>query len=255
MTLNIGTMNPDMYSLGTYADLMDTPIKFNNAAGLVSNPMTPGLGRFGSLLSPKYQMKWLKDWDNFGLDRQVMSVTNRNNARFKMASQTCPISRQIQILHNEILENNQANVKEEYDKLVDIVRQTYASELDNKDMTDEAKENAVQRYADSLYSEQIGSYIEDDIKKNSSNSFITGLKSAIFLGQTDNNSADENISYITGAKVTKASKSMKALGTVLGGAGIGVAFQQVGSRLLNLKLGGGFIGGMLGAIAAGILAL
>ena len=256
--MNIGSLNHNMYLPSSCDDLMYTPINFGNT-GMMTNPINSGLGNFGSLLSPKYQMKWLKDWDTFGVDRQVMSVTNNNNARFKMAGQNGPIMRQIQVLHNEICENNQDNIKREYDKLVNAVRNSYASQL-NKNLSSEEQEMQIRAFADSLYAQQTGGYIEDNIKRHSESSFVTGLKHILCLKKAQKTTADENISYITGAELTRSATNAKKAGTYLGYAGAAAGGGLLGYAGIkglcavvkdlhfNGKLLGKIVGPVLGAI-------
>lgn len=237
MTVNFGMANPYMYNMDADT-IMNAPILNANTAmggmgygyGMagMTTPYT-GVGTFGNVLNPQYQMRTMQQWDNFGISRQVAQYQNQNNAQFQMASQTENISRQIQILRTEIQNNNQDNVKAEYNKLLAAVKASYGSQIASGVSPEEA-EAQVKAYAERLYAQQTGSYITDDIKNNSSSSFWSGVKQILTFGFGNKTTADENISMINGTKQTTASKASKVAGNIVGGLFGGLL--AVGSFLL-----------------------
>ncbi|MGN0018160.1 MAG: hypothetical protein ACI37S_03870 [Candidatus Gastranaerophilaceae bacterium] len=247
MTVNFGMINPYMYSMNTTADIMNAPLTGVSTMGMTM-PMMPtyGVGTFGGVLSPKCQMQMMSQWDNFGIDRQVAMYKNNNNAQFRMASQNETISRQIQILQNEIKENNLDNVKAEYDKLVLAVKNSYGKQL-STGLSAEEEELQLKAYAERLYSQQTGSYLADDIKNNSSSSFMSGVKKILSFGFSNRKTADETVAYITGAKQTISSKAAKVAGSATAGAGIGAA---VGTFICPGV--GTLIGAGIGAVVTGL---
>ena len=221
MTVNFGMVNP----MGM--NLMDMPVMnaFSGPGMMPSVGMGYGMGAF----NPQYQMQTMQQWDNFGVSRQVSAYQNQNNAQFQMASQTENISRQIQILRTEIVNNNQDNVKAEYNKLLAAVKASYGSQI-AKGVNPEEAEAQVKAYAERLYAQQTGSYITDDIKNNSSGSFWSGVKQILTFGLGNKTTADENIAMINGTKQTTGSKASKIAGNVVGGLFGGLL--AVGSFLL-----------------------
>ena len=204
MTVNYaGMMNPYMDTI------MNAPV-LSSGIG-----MGYGLGTFGGVLNPQYQMQTMQQWDNFGVNRQVAAYQNQNNAQFQMASQTENISRQIQILSSQIKANNQDNVKVEYNKLLAAVRSSYGSQL-APGITQEDKEAQIKAYAERLYAQQTGTYISDDIRNHSSSQFVSGLKQVFSFGLGNKTTADENIAMIEGTQQTRASKASKIAGNVVG---------------------------------------
>ena len=196
MTVNFNTMYPTGMSSLDLDNLMNAPVlSANTAMGLPSVTGTlpslsgyagvgmgySGLGTFGGMLNPQYQkayMQNMQQWDNFGINRQVQMYQNQNNAQFKMASQNENIQRQIQILNGQIKADNQDNVKTEYNKLLAAVETAYGSQIPSG-ISAEDKQAQIRAYAERLYAQQTGSYITDDIRNNSSSSFMSGLKQVL----------------------------------------------------------------------------
>ena len=221
MTVNFGMVNP----MGM--NLMDMPVMnaFSGPGMMPSVGMGYGMGAF----NPQYQMQTMQQWDNFGVSRQVAAYQNQNNAQFQMAAQTENIARQIQILKTEIQNDNQNNIKAEYNKLLAAVKASYGSQI-AKGVSPEEAEAQVKAYAERLYAQQTGSYITDDIKNNSSGSFWSGVKQILTFGLGNKTTADENIAMINGTKQTTGSKASKIAGNVVGGLFGGLL--AVGSFLL-----------------------
>ena len=228
MSVNFGMVNP---SAGL--SIMDMPIlNAYSGAGMNMNGVTPyagGMyGGFG-ILNPQYQMQTMQQWDNFGIDRQVSMYQNQNNAQFRMQGQNNSIARQIQVLSSQIKADNQDNVKAEYDKLLAAVKSAYGSQV-NKNLSAEDQEAQIRAYAEQLYAQQTGAYITDDIRANSSSSFMSGVKQILTFGLGNKTTADENIARIEGTSQTSKSKAAKIAGNVVGGLFGGLL--AVGSFLL-----------------------
>ncbi len=234
MTVNFGMVNPYMYSMDADT-IMNAPILSANTAmgGMATvggmSPYAGGMyGGFG-ILNPQYQMQTMQQWDNFGIDRQVSMYQNQNNAQFRMQGQNNSIARQIQVLSSQIKADNQDNVKAEYDKLLAAVKSAYGSQV-NKNLSPEDQDAQIRAYAEQLYAQQTGTYITDDIRANSSSSFMSGLKQILTFGFGNKTTADENISRIEGTNQTTKSKASKIAGNVVGGLLGGIL--AVGSFLL-----------------------
>jgi hypothetical protein len=196
-------------------------------SSFISSPyMTPmngymGLGTFGLLNGnteqwqqmQQAQMQNMQRWDNFGINRQVQMFQNQNNAQFQIASQNSDIQRQIQVLNSQIKANNQDNIKTEYKKLLRSVEAQYGSQLQG--MSDEQKQAKLKAYAEQMYTQVTGTYITDDIRANSSSSFVSGIKQVLSFGLSNRTTADENIAMIEGTRQTTGSKASKILGNVV----------------------------------------
>ncbi len=232
MSVNFGMVNPYMYSMDADT-IMNAPILSANTAMGGGMGMMPamGAGMYGGfgILNPQYQMQTMQQWDNFGIDRQVSMYQNQNNAQFRMQGQNNSIARQIQVLSSQIKADNQDNVKAEYDKLLAAVKSAYGSQV-NKNLSPEDQDAQIRAYAEQLYAQQTGTYITDDIRANSSGSFMSGLKQILTFGLGNKTTADENISRIEGTSQTTKSKASKIAGNVVGGLLGGIL--AVGSFLL-----------------------
>ena len=219
MTVNFGTMNPYMMSSVDMDNIMNAPI-LSSGMGM-TNPMMmgtgiggyAGLGTFGGVLNPQYQMQTIQQWDDFGVNRQVAAFRNQNNAQFQMQAQNGSIQRQVQILAQEIKANNQDNVKTEYTKLLQAIKTAYGSQLQG---TDEEKELTLKQYADQIYAQQTGTYMTEDLKANGRGSFGDGFMKIFSFGMGNKTSVEENLEMMTGVKQTTGSKASNVCGKILG---------------------------------------
>ena len=202
-------------SLGL-STLMDAPL----TGPYMGMGMMPNMG-MGMMMpgvvmptyNPQAQMNNIQQWDNFGINRQVQMFQNQNNAQFQMSAQMNDIQRQAQILHSQIKENNQDNVKAEYRKLLSSVEAQYGSQLQG--MPEEQKQAKLRAFAEQVYTQTTGTYITDDIRANSSSSFVSGIKQVLSFGLSNSTTADENIAMIEGTRQTTGSKASKILGNVV----------------------------------------
>jgi len=198
------------------SNLMDAPL----TGPYMGMGMMPNMG-MGMMMpgvvmptyNPQAQMNNIQQWDNFGINRQVQMFQNQNNAQFQMSAQMNDIQRQAQILHSQIKENNQDNVKAEYRKLLSSVEAQYGSQLQG--MPEEQKQAKLRAFAEQVYTQTTGTYITDDIRANSSSSFVSGIKQVLTFGLSNNTTADENIAMIEGTRQTNGSKASKILGNVV----------------------------------------
>ena len=224
MVANYGMMNPYMTSLNADA-MMNAPLmSFNSgmtspiAPGMPMMPgMYTGLGNFGlvgGFNNQKQYMDNIQEWDNFGVSRQVAGFKNQNNAQFQMQAQNGSIERQARILAEQIKQNNQDNIRTEYDKLIQTIKSAYGSQMQG---SEDEKLLSAKQYADQVYAQVTGTYMTDDIRANSSSSFVSGIKQVLTFGFGNKTTADENIAYITGAKQTTGSKASTVAGNIVGG--------------------------------------
>lgn len=206
MTFGYTGMNPFMNTVGMDM-MMNAPI-LGPGCGM-------GYGMGVGMMNPQTMMTNIQQWDDFGMNRQVSTYKNQNNARFQMQAQNGSIERQVRILAQEIRANNQDNVKAEYNKLLQAVRSAYGSQVQGG--SDKDYELSIKQYADQIYAQYMGTYMTDDIKAHSTSSFVTGLKQMFSFGLSNKTTADENIATITGAKQTDGSKAGKTAGNIVGG--------------------------------------
>lgn len=195
MVMNYGMMNPYMSS-----DIM------------MSGMMNPY--GYGMMFNPSVQISYMNQMDQFGIDRQVNLYKGQNNAQYQMSAQTDGITRQVQILSQKARNNEQNNIQAEYNRLVAAVKDTYGSQMSG--LTADQKEAQAKAYAERIYMQQTGAMLTDDIERNAGGSFVEGFKQVVTFGLGNRTTSQENISKITGAKLTTAETSKKYLGYAAG---------------------------------------
>ena len=218
MVMNYGMMNPYMSS-----DIM------------MSGMMNPY--GYGMMFNPSTQINYMNQMDQFGIDRQVNLYKGQNNAQYQMSAQTDGISRQVQILSQKAQNNEQNNIQAEYNRLVAAVKDTYGSQMAG--LSADQQEAQAKAYAERIYAQQTGAMLTDDLERNGNGSFLAGFKQVVTLGLGNRTTAQENISKITGAKLTTAETSKKYLGYAAGGAtlaaGVTMLYKYSNPILRGLK--------------------
>ena len=226
MTVNFGMMNPYMTSVDVDA-MMNAPLMSMNSGINTSPYMTgmagvpgfagayAGLGNFGMVggFNQQQYMNNIQQWDNFGVNRQVTSYNNQNNARFEMQSKNGSIEYQVKILAQEIKANNQDNVKAAYQNLLNAIKTAYGSQLQG---SEEEKMATLRQYADSVYTQMTGSYMTEDLKENGRSAFGDGFMKIFSFGMGNKRSVAENLEMITGQEQTAGSKASNKFGKILG---------------------------------------
>lgn len=197
MTMNYGMMNPYMSS-----DIMMSGMMNPYGMGMVFNPTA--------------QINYMNQMDQFNVNRQVNLYKSQNNAQYQMSAQTDGISRQVQILSQKAQNNSQNSIQSEYNRLVAAVKDTYGSQMTG--LTADQKEAQAKAYAERIYAQQTGSMLTDDLSRNAGGSFVEGFKQVITFGLGNRTTSQENISKITGTKLSTEETTKKYLGYAAGGA-------------------------------------
>ena len=92
MTVNFNGMSiMDMPLMNAYANM-----------GMNTGMYGMGYGMGVGMMNPQGMMTNIQQWDDFGVNRQVATFRNQNNAQFQMQAQNGSIQRQAQILAQEI---------------------------------------------------------------------------------------------------------------------------------------------------------
>jgi len=195
--MNYGMMNPYMSS-----DIMMSGMMNPYGMGMVFNPTA--------------QINYMNQMDQFNVNRQVNLYKSQNNAQYQMSAQTDGISRQVQILSQKAQNNSQNSIQSEYNRLVAAVKDTYGSQMTG--LTADQKEAQAKAYAERIYAQQTGSMLTDDLSRNAGGSFVEGFKQVITFGLGNRTTSQENISKITGTKLSTEETTKKYLGYAAGGA-------------------------------------
>ena len=190
-----------------------------------------------------------QDIQDFRYDQQVHNAQRQDTTNFKLGNLNDPITRQIAVLKSKIDNNEQDRIGEEYNKLVSLITQKYASHL-KEDVVGGVK-NASKAYADKLYFEATGTSITDNIRAKGSGSFTHGLKQSLLLGMYHRKTAEQNIADIQGTKIDRLEKVKKGTGNVVGGTALGTGIGAAIGALFNKWTGGR--GALWGAKAGAII--
>ena len=147
------------------------------------------------------------------------------------------------IVKDKVLANEQDQIEEAYNNYVETVRLAYG----------DASDKEVKARAASLYAQMNGGKsIYQDLRENSHSSFTQGVIQAMSFGTYDRNSAEDNISKISGAPVGTTEKTLHNTGRIVGSAGIGGIAYGITKFLGKGKAG---IVGLAAAAVTGLISV
>lgn len=242
-----------MPNISTTDDIFDGYNRSNSLFGC-GYPMG-----FGGGYNPEAYMNWQRQMgmgtldlqasmEDYGIGRGVARQHKLAASRFALTGAENAMTRESATLGRIIGKNNQDYVQDHYEKLVTLAKQQLKEGgCPNPNPTQ------VQAYIEDYYaSAHNGHGLLEDIEENGNSEFVFGIKKGldplnIF---TNDKSAKENISYITGEEITPGDKAMKAVGQVIGWIGLAAlalgAFKYAPKAIVSsaegIKLGGGAIG-------------
>lgn len=246
------------YMMGNYSSSFLTDDLF---AGTYSNydpTMSMDCSLFDGMINP-YMMpftggtttNWMQQmdqWQDYNIDRQVRYSQKTRDADLKMNSYMEGIQDAGAILSKKIHQDEQEQIIPALKNYLAAVKAAYPDGT-NEEILNRAK---------SLYKQQFGVELTDDIRANGKDSLTQGFLQAVSFGFADGKTAEENIAEIDGQPVGKKDKNKKIIGRAAGGAAIG----GVATWLLSLAKCFKFLGkskplwgAAIGAVIAGCTAL
>lgn len=167
-----------------------------------------GLG-LGMGASQDY-FKQMKDYQKFYIDYNIDQQKMSRNADVRINGSMEAIKTTFAALKDKITSNEQDQIEEAYNKFVATVGSAYG----------DASVQEIKARAANLYAQlNGGKSITQDLREYGHSSFAQGLIHGATFGLYDANSAEDNISKITGAPVGTSEKIVQNLGRI-GGAGI-----------------------------------
>lgn len=176
-------------------------------------------------MTQKQYLAYQEELENLQIEKQIRQKDKIEYAEFKSTASKDAISREIGVLHDQILDNKQDRISDTYGRITNAVREKF-----KEAGYTEIPEDQVKAYAEKLYYEATGARLTDDIRNHGDNSFVKGLKDGAFgLGWllNDKTSREENISSISGEEVSNADQFGLWSGRILAGAGSLVALPFV----------------------------
>ncbi len=184
-----------------------------------------GLGGYGMGMGMPYPMMGMggnyedyyrnyERYQDFMINNQVRQQQKMRTADLQLNSPQEGIKKQAEILHEKILKDEQEQILQAYAAFKESVKNLYG---------DNATDEQIANRASTLYAQLTGKTITDDIRENGRDSLTQGFMQTITFGLSDKNSAEENISALTGQPVGRKDKTKKVIGNVAGGALVGGA--------------------------------
>lgn len=166
--------------------------------------MMPG----GSLDNSTYfdnMRQYQQFYNDYYIDQQQMY----RNQQFQVNAPMNSIQQAARNLKDKINQNEQDQIMRAFDAYVATVARAYGESNNPEDIKNQAL---------ALYAQMNGGVtLEEDLRAAGHGSFTQGLISGITLGLYGNNSAEDNISQITGQPVGTDENIKKKVGTFLGG--------------------------------------
>ncbi len=240
----------DMTSMGSYTGAMGMSGSIFNPMGMGFCAPAFGMG-MGSMDSSYFDnMKnYQQNWNNYYVDSQKMQRNNdiKLNGAMEAVQETAAN------LKDKILQNEQDQVPEAYQKYLDAVKNAYG----------EASTEEINSRALSLYTQMNGKTLVQDLRENGHSSFLQGLIQSVTLNTYSRRSAEDNIADITHQSVPTGEKTEQNIGRiagigVIGATAYGAAKMLAGHSGSILKGATKFLttkAGFIGAAVAGLVAL
>jgi hypothetical protein len=173
-------------------------------------------------LDPTAFMQYNRQLTKGMLDNQVALQRDYRSADVSFNAPMEGIRSRAAMLHDKIRQDEQEQIVKAFHEYIASVKNLYP------DVTDE---RALFARAMTLYTQNTGKNILEDIRENSSGSFVQGFKQAVTFGISDNKTAEQNIAQLSGLPVGRGEQGKHFAGRVLGGAAVG-AGAAVGMHLL-----------------------
>lgn len=175
--------------------------------------MYPAMPAFGGGYNYEDYYKNYEKYQDFMIDNQVRRQQKMRNADLRLNSPQEGIAKQATYLHEKIMQNEQQQIQEAYRNYIESVRNMYG----------DASPEEIANRASTLYAQQYGCSITDDIRKYGRGSFTQGFLQTLTLGLADKKTAEENVSELTGQPVGRSERGKKIAGNIVGGAVFGGA--------------------------------
>lgn len=175
--------------------------------------MYPAMQMYGGGYNYEDYYKNYERYQDFMIDSQVRRQQKMRNADLRLNSPQEGIAKQATYLHEKIMRNEQQQIQEAYQNFVQSVRSMYGN----------ASPQEIANRASTLYAQQYGCSITDDIRKYGRGSFTQGFLQTVTLGLADKKTAEENVSELTGQPVGRSERAKKIAGNIAGGAVFGGA--------------------------------
>lgn len=181
---------------------------------LFNGGATPYMPTFGGGMNYDSYFKNMEQYQDFMYDSQIRQADRQREVNFRANVPEEVLVKQIDILHEKIIQNEQEQV-------LPALRSILVSLSETAGNT--ATQEQLLARADLLYQQRYGTPITEDLRKYGNGSATQGFLQTISFGFADNVTAEENIATINGQPVSRWEDTKKILGSAAGGALFGGA--------------------------------
>ncbi len=205
-----GVMLNDLFGSSSFSNPM-----FSMDGSLFNNSFaTPYTGGFMGGMNYDQYYQNMERYQDFMYDSQLRRNQKARQVDFQANAPMESIQRQATILREKIMQNEQQQIIPALNKLIASIK---AANGNNPNITTEQ----LIAKADTYYRQMYNTSLTEDIRKNGNPSFVQGLYQSLTLGFADRTTAEENISRINGAPVSRWESTKKIAGNATGGALVG----------------------------------
>ena len=216
---------------GDYS-LLNGPMSMNRSIFGTSNPMMepmmPMMGPMGMYGNNQDYFRYMRDYQKMNIDYNVEGTKLQRNADLKTNASMEAINNSFALLKDKIINNEQGQVIEAYNKFVNAVAAAYG----------DGSEAEIKARAKTIFKDlNGGKSLIEDLRENGNSSFVQGAINAITFGTYATSSVEDNISEITNSPVLTTEKAMQNTGRVAGATGLGLFAGLIAKALKLGKLG------------------
>ncbi len=250
-TLSIGAFAPNPYSTQFMLDDLDI-LDYGSTAPTMGGSVfgagfaAPPVMGMGIGYNNQSYYDNMKDYQRFSIDYNIDQQKMTRNADMRVNASMEAVKGAATTLKDKIMKNEQDQIRDAYDNYVKAVAAAYG----------EGTPQEIAARAKSLYTQMNGGKtLTQDLREYGHGSFTQGVLNSLALGTYYRHSAEDNVSYVTGAPVATGEKTSQNLGR-LTGAGIAGGLAYGGAKGLAKVLPKvGAKAGVIGLSVAGAAAL
>lgn len=223
--------NFGMNSLSSNDDIFS---QYNMSTPFMGGGFGGGMGMFGGMgygpgsevmnMNQEQYLDYQERLENKQIDKQVRQTKRQKAAGNQLNAPEAALTRQSTILHKAIEKGDGAEIRAQYEKLLNLASCEVNSQNSLGIHNEKVPREELQAYAETFYQEKVGVGIMDDIQRNGDSPFVKGLKQGTGIGAliTGNDDTEDLAESITGVKKTTGEKVQRFLGSLIFG-GIGIA--------------------------------
>lgn len=190
-------------------------------------------GMYGS--DPQSCFDNMRQYQRLSVDYNIEQQKLNRNADMRINASMEAVKNAASVLQDKIRSNEQGQIEEAYRNYVNAVGVAYG----------EGTPSEIAARAKTLYTQMTGSTITQDIREYGHGSATQGFIQALTFGTYNSQSAEDNVSLITGAPVGTGEKTKHNLGRLAGAATVGAiaggiahACKSGKAKIIGLVAGG-----------------